>query len=158
MEFLHGSEETMDGGLVEGEAGRKLSDAHFRAILPQVQQNANSLLQGFAGAGFAAIARGRLSATPRYVRQTGASGKAQGREKNFLLTAGAGESESRHSVPETLFHYMKHQIWEENNHVFARLLVCGRLGPPKLNMRLSLERFVASLSCSADRQKFDSAV
>jgi hypothetical protein len=36
MEFLHGREETMDGGLVEGEAGSKLSDAHFRAILPQV--------------------------------------------------------------------------------------------------------------------------
>jgi len=40
----------MDGGLVEREAGRELSEADFGALLSQANEDAHGLLQRFAGA------------------------------------------------------------------------------------------------------------
>jgi hypothetical protein len=129
MEFLHGGEETIDGGFVDSEVERYLRDGHFGAILAKVQQNAHSLPQRFAGTGSAVIGRERLSTTLRSGGQRGASEKSQGRMENSLLTRKKGERESRYSYCEPLFHNMKHQRPEEYNRVFARLLACGHPRP-----------------------------
>ena len=50
MNFLEGAEETVDSGLVQAEGGGELRERHVRAIFSQVKQDADGLLQRFAGA------------------------------------------------------------------------------------------------------------
>jgi hypothetical protein len=49
MKFLKCAEETVDGGLVQTESGGELSERHVRTVFSQVKQNADGLLQRFAG-------------------------------------------------------------------------------------------------------------
>jgi hypothetical protein len=60
VELLHGAEEPMGSAFVDGKIDRKLSQAHFGAVLSQMQKNAHGFLQGLAGAGAGAVQRTRV--------------------------------------------------------------------------------------------------
>jgi len=51
LEPLHGIQQAMSGRLIDAQGRGDLRDAHFRAVLAEMNENAQRLLQRFARSG-----------------------------------------------------------------------------------------------------------